>query len=175
MNRPSHRAAARPAFARASENLEVARKRDLAAIHAAAADLGLDTADRNPASDYRAMLVARCGMPSGALLDADGVPSAARLSLEGRKKVLAYLRHVTGPAVRPKDGWHAEKMRKLWVRLGELHALHDPSEGGLNKFIASQTGVSAPRFLQAAEGNRIVEALKAWVARAEAKEKAGAV
>lgn len=169
MNRPFRRTAFK------AESPEDARKRDLAAIHAAAAKLGLDTADRNPASDYRAMLVARCGMPAGALLDADGVPSAARLSLEGRKKVLVYLRHVTGPAVRPKDGWHAEKMRKLWVRLGEMHALNDPSEGGLNKFIASQTGKSAPRFLEGGEGNRVVEALKAWVARAEAKAKVGTV
>lgn len=32
------------------------RRRHIAAIHAAAAKLGMDTADKNPASDYRAML-----------------------------------------------------------------------------------------------------------------------
>lgn len=57
------------------------RRSELAKIHMAAEQLGMDTADKNENSEYRAMLwsVAR-------------VRSAAALDWQGRKKVLDYLK-----------------------------------------------------------------------------------
>lgn len=134
------------------------RRRELAAIHAAAAKLGLDTADKSPASDYRAMLQAQAGVTSAAALDA-----------RGRKKVLAYLLRHAAPAPRPPDGWQADKIRKLWARLGEAGALSDPSERGLNAFVLSQTRMTHLRFVPAKDANRVIEALKAWLHRKEAQ------
>lgn len=135
------------------------RRRDLAAIHLLAQQVGLDTSDKNPVSAYRQMLLAQGGAASAALLDE-----------RGRSRVLAHLRKAAGQTPRPRDGWHAELIRKLWRQLGELGALNDPTEQGLNAFVTSQTGVSSPRFLPTTDSNRIVETLKSWISREAAKK-----
>lgn len=137
------------------------RSRDIAAIHASAHQLGMDTADKNPASDYRAMLQSIGGKTSTTDMDE---PALAR--------VVKHLMRALNPNAnqpKPKDGWHAERMRKLWAELGQLGALNDPSEQGLQRFVESQVLVSALRFLNTQQGNRIVETLKAWKAREQAK------
>lgn len=132
------------------------RAREIAAIHIMATQIGLDTADKSEASAYRTMLRER-----------GGAPSAAGLSPQGRKRVLAHLRDCVGPAqrARPPGGWQAEKIRKLWKQLGDGGVLRDPSERGLSEFVLTQTGVSSPNFLDSHQANRLIEALKAWVAR----------
>lgn len=133
------------------------RRRELAAIHATAAQLGLDTSDRDPGCAYRLLLQAQAGVSSAA--DADAA---------GRRRVLAYLRRQAGQAAPrevPRDGWQAEKMRTLWARLGAAGALTDPSEQGLLAFTQALTGVAALRWLDTRQGNRVIEALKAWCAR----------
>lgn len=135
------------------------RKRDLAAIHLLAQQVGLDTSDKDASSDYRQMLQAQGGVTSAALLDE-----------RGRARVLAHLRKAAGQASKPRDGWHADLIRKLWGQLAELGALKDPTEQGLNAFVMSQTGVSSPRFLPTTSSNRIVETLKSWISREAAKK-----
>lgn len=129
------------------------RNREIGAIHAAASSLGMDTADPNPRSDYRSMLNAHGGATSAAALDA-----------AGRRRVLAHLRSCA-----PKDGWHAGKIRRLWSDLDKAGALDDPSEAGLMRFVARFSQVSALRFLPSRDANKVVEGLKAWLARAKAK------
>lgn len=136
------------------------RRRELSAIHAAAAQLGMDTSDPSPGSEYRALL-ARL---------ADGKTSAADLDARQRQAVIRELQHLLGRrGQRPADGWHAEHIRRLWAQLGQAGALDDPSERGLMKFVKNQVGRDALRFLSTREGNRIVEALKAWLARHQRK------
>ena len=131
------------------------RKRELAAIHVMATQLGLDTADKSESSTYRTMLRER-----------GGASSAADLTAQGRKRVLAHLRSCVGPAKsRPPGGWQAEKIRKLWQQLGAAGVLRDPSERALNEWVQSMLGVSSPNFLNSHQGNRVVEALKAWCKR----------
>ncbi|MFN3302780.1 MAG: phage protein GemA/Gp16 family protein [Roseateles sp.] len=137
------------------------RRRHIAAIHAAATQLGMDTADKNPASDYRTMLQAVGGASSTTAMD--------EAALARVVKHLMRTLNPGGSQAKPKDGWHAEKMRKLWAELGKLGALRDPSDEGLRQFVQAQVGVSALRFLNTAQGNRIVETLKAWAARERAK------
>lgn len=137
------------------------RRRHIAAIHAAAAKLGMDTADKNPASDYRTMLLAVGGKASTTEMDDTALA-----------RVVKHLMRTLNPGAgkpKPKDGWHAEKIRKLWAELAQLGALKDPTEQGLARFVESQVRVSALRFLNSHQGNRIVETLKAWVARERAK------
>lgn len=122
----------------------------------------MDTADKNPDSDYRAMLRAVGGKTSTTEMD-DG--TLARVV-----KHLMRALNPNGNQPKPKDGWHAERMRKLWAELGQLGALKDPSEQGLSRFVESQVHVSALRFLNTQQGNRIVETLKAWLAREKLKK-----
>lgn len=138
------------------------RRRSIAAIHAAASKLGLDTADKNPDSDYRSMLQAVGGKTSTTEMD--------EAALARVVKHLMRTLNPNGQQAKPKDGWHAERMRKLWAELGQLGALKDPSDLGLVRFVESQVQVSALRFLNTQQGNRIVEALKAWLTRAKAKK-----
>ena len=135
---------------------EADRKREIAAIHVMATQLGLDTADKSDASTYRTMLRER-----------GGASSAAELTAQGRKRVLAHLRSCVGPGPnkRPPGGWQAEKIRKLWKQLGDAGVLRDPSERSLNEWVQSMVGVSSPNFLNSHQANRVVEALKAWTRR----------
>lgn len=136
------------------------RHRHTAAIHACAAKLGLDTADKNPASEYRSMLLAVGGKTSTTDMDEAAL-----------KRVMVHLLRTLNPSdkPRPKDGWQAEKARNLWAELGQIGALKDPSDEGLRRFVEAQLGVSALRFLDTHQANRIVETLKAWLKRERSK------
>lgn len=135
------------------------RRRCTISIHASAHKLGMDTADKNPLSDYRAMLQAHGGAASTTTMD-----------LAGLRRVQKHLlQTLNAKSEKPKDGWHAEKMRQLWAELAGLGALRDPSDEGLRRFVQKQTGLAALRFLSSREGNQVVEALKAWVKRASKK------
>ncbi len=48
----------------------------------------------------------------------------------------------------------------------------DNSRGALRSFVERQTGVNAPEFLNPAQGNQVIEALKSWLARCQAQQKA---
>lgn len=136
------------------------RKRLIASIHASASKLGMDTADKSPHSEYRAMLLA-----------VGGEASTTRMDFDALRRVQKHLLQTLGTGkLKPKDGWHADKMRTLWAELGRMQALKDPSDEGLRRFVESQTGMAALRFLSGRDGNRVVEALKSWVAREKAKQ-----
>ncbi len=149
-----------------------ARRRDLAAIHAAAATLGMDTADRDPSTPYRTVVRVQ---------GREDVTSAAELTAAGRRRVLAYLleqgrlagRGAPPPRPRTVPASQLDVIRGLWAQLGTAGALRDPSAEGLTAFVKRTTGVDAPRWLTAAQGSRVIEALKAWLARAKASAHAG--
>ena len=127
-----------------------ARRRDLAAIHIAKADAGLDD------DTYRAML-----------REVAGVDSARDLDAAGRRAVLARLRH--GAAnVRSISDWRAPriaKIQKLWALLGEEGVLRQPGKEALRRFCARQTGVARLEWADGAALNRCIEALKSWCDR----------
>lgn len=124
------------------------RKRKLAAIHAAAAALGMDTADKDPGSVYRTMLRAQ-----------GGVSSAADLSADGRRRVLAYL-------LQQSSGGQAGLIKRLWAELGAAGKLRNPTARGLDEFILKTQGVASASWLTTAKANQVIEALKAWKVRA---------
>lgn len=97
------------------------RSRELAKIHLAAAQLGMDTHDKAPESDYRRMLwsVAR-------------VHSAADLDEAGRHRVLAHLKSAGfrgAPRGRTKPAEGKEKLvakvRAMLAAAGRLDAYAD--------------------------------------------------
>lgn len=140
---------------RASQS--VARRADLAAIHAAAHALGIDHSDPNPEGEYRSMLK-RVG----------GHHSAADMTPEQRD---AVKRHLAGLQKRVGQGMsQADYVLLLWKQLGELGALKDPSPAGLRGFLESHGKVSHVRMMGPAQGNKVVEALKAWLQRAKGKQ-----
>lgn len=157
---PAHRPVPVTAAQPARATFDPQRARDIAAIHAAAHALGMDTADKSHGSDYRTMLRIQ-----------GGKPSAADLSAPGRRKVLAYLAKLQGK--RPSMT-QAEFITELWRRLGEAGALTDRSPLGLDAWIKGQVGVDSLRFIDTAKGNRLVEALKSWLARATSAKGEGA-
>lgn len=138
------------------------RRRDLAAIHAAAAKLGMDTADRNPGSEYRTMLQAQ-----------GGATSAADLTADGRRRVLAYLQRLHNPAGRPKrTESQQEHIERRWRQLGEAGAINDASPESLARFVKRLAGVDNLRWITAMQGAKIIEALKAMQARHAAAHRA---
>ncbi len=152
----------RPWHTRKAAEQLVDRRRTLAAIHAAAAQLGLDTADKDPGSPYRTILQVQGG----------GKVSAADMTDAERKRVLAYLLRQTNPGkvLAHKDGWQVAKIEALWADLGAAGQLRDPSPEGLQRFIFGRFKVNAARWLTAAQASQLIEALKAWKARGGAAE-----
>lgn len=133
------------------------RRRDLAAIHAAAAQLGMDTADKSPDSAYRTMLRVQ-----------GGASSAADLDEAGRQRVLAYLRKLAGKGQQGRTFTQAQWIEHLWAQLGAKGLLRDPSAAGLAAFLRSRHGVDLVRALDGRQAAQVIEALKAWKARGKA-------
>ena len=139
------------------------RTNDLAKIHIAAKDLGMDR------ETYEAMLwtVAR-------------VRSSRDLDVAGRAKVLTHLkalgwkpsRRKVSPKSRhkrPHEKTQADKIRALWIELKTLGALRDSSEKALGRYIHRMTGKHSPDWLDPDEASQVIESLKRWIARVESE------
>jgi len=138
------------------------RRARLAQIHLACKALGLD-------EDTYRDLVDRL----------TGCRSAGDLSLVQLDLVLAEFRRLGWKAApprgaRPASGKAQVRMiRAIWRDLSAY--VSDPSEAALRAFCRRQTktaahpdGVDAPEFLDASQGNRVAEGLKAWLRREKA-------
>lgn len=140
------------------------RRQELARIHVLAAQLGLDTSDPNPASDYRQMLQTH-----------GGATSAGRLSTAQRASVLAHLITATGGRPRPARATTGNpKARLIYHLWRSLHAAgHVHHLAGLTAWLREQTipdhpqrtGWEAPEFLPPAIAARVIEQLKQWCQR----------
>lgn len=125
------------------------RRRDLAAIHVAKKQLGMDD------DTYRAML-----------WSVGRVNSAGDLDHPGRKAVLDHLRKCgfkkTRSAARDPQ---SRKIVALWLELRDLGGLRDSSEKALNAFVEERVGVKAVQWLSSDQASEIIEQLKAWARR----------
>jgi phage gp16-like protein len=133
------------------------RKRELAQIHIAKQQLGIED------DTYRAMLwtVAR-------------VHSAGDLDFAGRKKVLDHLK-ARGFKVKPSKNAmtsrplasddQSKKIRALWLELHGAGAVRDPSEKALAAYVKRMTKVSALQWLDGSKASTVIESLKAWLER----------
>jgi len=125
------------------------RKRELAAIHVAVSQLGLDD------ETYRALLREQLG-----------VASAKELDGAGRHRLLEALRQRgwVGRQGAPADR-QAAKIRALWGELERRGLLRDASLAALRAFTRRMTGVAEPRWITAEQSNVVIEGLKAWLRR----------
>jgi len=139
------------------------RLSDLAKIHIAKKDLGMDD------DDYRAMLQ-----------NIAGVGSSADLSIHGRSKVLHHLESNLGWKPKPQARKARQKItattpvdrkiRALWLDLANAGAVRDRSEKALASYVKRQTGIDRLDWLSSKQAERVIEALKQWVARIEQQE-----
>lgn len=145
------------------------RRRELAQIHMGAVQLGMDTKDPNPNSDYRSMLwtIGR-------------QHSAADLDWAGRKRVLDHLKacgaklggkppkQAGKPGKRPMADFPQAKMiRGLWLELHGAGVVRDSSEEALTSFVKRMTGVEALQWLTGAQASKVIEHLKMWLTRTD--------
>lgn len=134
-----------------SNNSDQLRRSELAKIHIAKNDLGLDE------DSYRDILWTICRVKSSADLDS-----------KGRFKLLHHFKHL---GWKPKKGKASAdrkggKIRSLWIQLREAGKIMDSSENALRTEIEKLTGCSDIRFCTEAQKSHVIECLKAWLNRA---------
>jgi phage gp16-like protein len=134
------------------------RRQELAAIHTAKKQLGLDEAT------YRSFLEHRFRVQSSAALDE-----------RGRRACIEALREMgfsPKPAAQPSPlDPHARKIWALWKALDRAGALRSGTAKSLRAFVKKMTGCDDPAWLTADKANQVIEGLKAWLARAGIAEK----
>jgi phage gp16-like protein len=131
------------------------RKRELAMIHIAKTQLGLDE------DTYRAML-----------RSVAGVESSPDLSAAGRHDVLEHLKRLGFQPLRKRsaraDDWRAPRVAKiaaLWRALAEAGVVRDRSERAMLKWCAGVTHKARLEWATGSDLNTCIEALKSWAAR----------
>jgi len=137
--------------------MSTATAQQIGAIHGIARRLGLDTDTR------RDVIAAVAG----------GKRSCAELSKAEAIPVIDRLKALQGgasstPAHGAADlaGPYAAKLRALWLSGWHLGVVRERTDAALLAFLERQTGLEHTRFLSdAASACRVIEALKAWLAR----------
>lgn len=137
----------------------MSRQTELAQIHIAKKDLGLDD------ETYRYMLK-----------NIAGADSSKELDFVARHKVIQHLKNLGWKPKRkvgPKSNkriikGQGDKIRALWLELAELDIVRDKSEAALMAYIKRMTKgkYEAPQFCDSDTASRIIETLKKWKTRA---------
>lgn len=132
------------------------RNAELAQIHIARAQLGIDE------DTYRAILwtVAR-------------VKSAKELDWTGRKALLEHFRSKgwkpappkTAKAAKPVSGGQEGMVRALWSELHAADKVRDPSDAALGSWLARNKWPQRVEWLNSWQLERAIEALKKWLER----------
>lgn len=128
--------------------------RSLAAIHVAKKQLGLDD------DTYRAMLTRLTGKQSAKdMNETERFTVIEALRQQGFKKV-------SKPSQKRLEGKFAPKLQALWIAAWNLGLVKNRTDEALISFIKRQTGIDHVRFLRYGDdAAKVIEALKAWLAR----------
>lgn len=124
------------------------RRAAIAKIQIARKALALDD------GSYRALLRRITGLDSSALCSE---PQLVAVLEEFKRLGFA------APTKRRSEKPHVRKIYALWKAL-KPH-LTNGSDAALAAFVKRQTGVDKPEWLDAQQGNKVVEGLKAWLKR----------
>ncbi len=130
------------------------RNRELAAIHVARKQLGLDE------ETYRSTLQLVAG-----------VRSAKDLSDDDRQRVLDHFRRMGFDRARGRRNNSANKqhskIRYLWRDLYRAGAIKDNTDAALDSYVCRMTGVASLRFLGFWPAHQLIESMKQWLSRYE--------
>lgn len=154
-------------------NVPTASSKQIGAIHALKARLGLDDAA------YRDVFEGLTGHRSAkALTRAQAAQVIDRLKdLSGQPKghfkapfasgLPDELPHGAGRSgAQQLDGAYAAKLRALWISAHDLGLVRDRTDAALLAFVARQTGIVHTRWLRdARDAAAVIEALKSWITR----------
>lgn len=137
------------------------RNNDLAMIHIAKKDLGLDD------DTYRSMLWTCARVHSSKDLDYSG-----RIAVLQHLKARGWKQKAPAKAKQksPLSGEPQHKMiRGLWLELHSKGVVIDPSEKAISRFIKNQTRIDRIEWLSSVQASKVIEQLKSWLARADKK------
>lgn len=73
--------------------------------------------------------------------------------------------------VAPQDP-QSQKIRALWRNLHEVGQVNDPSEAALSKYVKRITSIESLAWLNTEQASQVIETLKKWLSRVEAKQTA---
>lgn len=130
------------------------RRSMIAKVHVAKAQL------RMTADDYRQLVLRVTGHDSSAKCD-----QAQLAALIAEMKRLGFSDQVRSRGPRPADHPSARKARAMWISLGLLGAIHDPSDRALETFARRQVGCDRLQWANQGLVYKLVEALKAIAER----------
>lgn len=141
------------------------RRTMLGAVHIAAKDLAL------PRDQYEAAVM---GISAGRATSSKDLTDAELGRLLDRFRDLGWTptatRKRSAPRRPPED--QVAMIRRLWDELGRTGELRDPSPAGLRKWINGQVGRDDVTFCDSRQKARLIEALKSWLARVKASDRA---
>lgn len=126
----------------------------LAIIHIGKKALGIDD------DTYRAMLTRLTGKQSAKdMNETERFTVIEALRQQGFKKV-------SKPSQKRLEGKFAPKLQALWIAAWNLGLVKNRTDEALISFIKRQTGIDHVRFLRYGDdAAKVIEALKAWLAR----------
>jgi len=130
------------------------RNSDLAAIHVAKKQLGLDE------DTYRLML---SNLTHGRII------SAADATADERRVIIEHMRRLGFKKLppRPADNAQDRMARGLWLECVKSGAVRTRGEKAFLKFVKRVTGVQRLEWLNAQDANKVIEALKSMKRRTE--------
>lgn len=144
-----------------------ARGRAISALHAGRRALGWDD------ERYRAQLEALTGKRSASEL------SDAQLALvldDMRRR--GFARAAGEPGAKPartERATQVDKARALWKELAAIGEVRNPTDIGFCHYVERMTKKSRPEWCTPEQLSKIIEGLKAWLARASAERGLGVV
>ncbi len=134
------------------------RQNDLAAIHIAKKQLGLDE------DAYRDLMATVCG----------GIRSSGDLDAAGRQRFRAHLEKcLQESGVRPAKPARKRlprdeaKVWSLWMQLADAGQVQERTMKAINVWVKAQIGVDALSFLNDQQMQLAIERLKMWLRRVE--------
>jgi phage gp16-like protein len=133
---------------------DLQRNADLAAIHVAIKQLGLDD------GTYRAML---SNLTHGRII------SSADATADERRTIIEHLRKLGFKKIppRPADNAQDRLARGLWLECFKMGAIRDRKEKAFLKFAKKVTGVERLEWMNAEDANKLIEAIKSIKRRKE--------
>jgi len=137
------------------------RSTDLAMIHIAKKELGLDD------DTYRAVLWQVARVESSKDLD-----HAGRAALLDHFKARGWIKKKptkAKQAVKLSNEPQHKMIRGLWLELHANGTVIDPSEKAIARFIKNQTKIDRMEWLSVNQASQIIERLKSWLNRATKK------